>query len=146
MNTKHVTTRSTPTSEERKFLEDRLYEHNCARTGQEDGQLFAFFVRDELQEIMAGISGWTWAGACEIQDLWVHPTLRGQGWGERLLKSAEQEAQLHGCKVILLSSYSFQAPAFYQKHGYELAWQLNDFPPGHQYCYLVKRFPTEDAN
>ena len=60
--------------------------------------------------------------------------------------SAEQEARLHGCKVILLSSYSFQAPEFYQKHGYELAWQLNDFPPGHQYCYLVKRFPEANGD
>jgi GNAT superfamily N-acetyltransferase len=89
---------------------------------------------------VAGISGWTWAHACEVRDLWVDPSLRGQGYGDRLLAAAEQEAQLRGCKVILLASYSFQAPAFYQKHGYELGWQLNDFPPGHQYCYLVKRF------
>jgi len=140
MHTNHVVTKSTPTSEEQGFLEARLYEHNCAQTEQDDGQLFAFFVRNEQQEIVAGLSGWTWAHACEIRDLWVHPTLRGQGYGQSLLKFAEQEAQLRGCKVILINSYSFQAPAFYQKHGYELVWQLNDFPPGHQYCYLVKRF------
>jgi len=143
-NTNYVITRSSPTSGELGFLEDRLYEHNCAQTEQEDGQLFAFFVRNEQQEIVAGISGWTWAQACEIRDLWVHPTLRGQGYGQSLLKSAEQEAHLRGCKVILINSYSFQAPAFYQKNGYELVWQLNDFPPGHQYCYLVKRFAEAD--
>ena len=140
MNTKYTMTRSTSTSIEQGFLEARLYEHNRAQTGQDDGQFFGFFVRNELQEIVAGLSGWTWAHACEIRDLWVHPTLRGQGYGERLLRAAEQEAQLRGCKVILINSYSFQAPAFYQKHGYELAWQLNDFPPGHQYYFLVKRF------
>ena len=146
MNTNYVITRSTPTSIEQGFLEARLYEHNRAQTEQDDGQLFAFFVRNQLQEIVAGISGWTWAHACEIRDLWVHPTLRGQGYGQRLLTSAEQEAQLRGCKVILISSYSFQAPAFYQKRGYELAWQLNDFPPGHQYCFLVKRFGESDRD
>lgn len=140
MHPNHVLARSTPTPAEQGFLEARLYEHNSAQTGQDDGQLFAFFVRDEQQEIVAGISGWTWAHACEIRDLWVHPALRGQGYGERLLTSAEQEAKLRGCKVILISSYSFQAPAFYQAQGYELAWQLNDFPPGHQYCHLIKRF------
>ena len=140
MNPNYAITKSILTSAEQEFLEARLYEHNCARTGQEDGQLFAFFVRNEQQEIVAGLSGWTWAHACEIRDLWVHPTLRGQGYGQSLLKSAEQEAQHRGCKVILINSYSFQAPAFYQKHGYELVWKLNDFPPGHQYCYLVKRF------
>jgi GNAT superfamily N-acetyltransferase len=128
-----------PSPEEQQFLEDRLYEFNSAQTGQDDGQLFAFFIRNEQQEIVAGLSGWTWARACEIQSLWVHPAWRGQGYRRSLLESAEQEAQARGCEVILLSTYSFQAPAFYQKYGYKLEWQLNDFPPGHQHCYLVKR-------
>jgi GNAT superfamily N-acetyltransferase len=146
MNTNYDISRSTAPSTDQGFLEARLYEHNCAQTGQDDGQLFAFVVRNEQQDIVAGISGWTWAHACEIRDLWVHPSLRGQGYGERLLTSAEQEARLHGCKVILLASYSFQAPEFYQKHGYELAWQLNDFPPGHRYSYLVKRLPGAESD
>ncbi len=139
MTTLYPITRSSAASEAQEFLEDRLYEHNAAQTAQDDGQLFAFVVRDEQDEIVAGVSGWTWARACEIKDLWVHPALRGQGYGERLLAAAEQEAQQRGCTVILLSSYSFQAPRFYQERGYELAWQLNDFPPGHQYSFLVKR-------
>lgn len=137
MNPNHVMTRNF-SSTDHDFLEDRLYEFNCAQTKQDDGQLFSFMIQDEKQEIVAGISGWTWAQACEIQTLWVHPSWRGQGYGQRLLGVAEQEAREHGCKAILLSSYSFQAPDFYQKHGYELVWQLNDFPPGHQYCWLIK--------
>jgi N-acetylglutamate synthase-like GNAT family acetyltransferase len=133
-------TKSVPSSDELQFLEDRLYEFNSQQTGREDGHLFAFFIRNEQHEIVAGCSGWTWAQACEIQTLWVHPSLRGQGHGRELLEAAEQEARSHDCKVILVSSYSFQAPGFYQKCGYELVWKLNDFPPGHQHCALVKRF------
>ena len=140
MNTNHIMTRSVPSSEELQFLEDRLYEFNSTQTGQDDGQLFSFFVRNDQQQIVAGLSGWTWAKACEIKALWVHPSWRRNGYGRNLLESAEREARARGCKVILLSSYSFQAPAFYQKCGYELAWQLADFPPGHHNCYLVKRF------
>jgi len=140
MNTKPLMTKSVPSSEELEFLEDRLYEFNRDQTGQGNGQLFAFFVRNDQQEIVAGLSGWTWANACEIRALWVHPAWRGQCYGRGLLESAEQEARGRGCTVILISSYSFQAPVFYQKCGYQLAWQLNDFPPGHQYCCLVKRF------
>ncbi len=131
--------REVPTPEELAFLEDRLYEYNRDRTGHDDGQLFAFFVRDEKQEIVAGISGWTWAQACEIRELWVDPAWRRQGYGRRLLEGAEQEARDRGCQVILLESYSFQAPAFYQKLGYELQWRLKDFPPGYDYSFLVKR-------
>ncbi len=140
MNANHALTKSIPSPEEQQFLEDRLYEYNSAQTGQDDGQSFAFFIRNDQQEIVAGLSGWTWAKACEIQSLWVHPAWRGQGYGRSLLEAAEQEAQARGCAVILISSYSFQAPAFYQKYGYKLEWQLSDFPPGHQHCYLVKRF------
>ena len=134
-----VLTKVEPTAEEIQFMEDRLYEHNSAKTGKDDGQLFGFFIRNEKQEIVAGLSGWTWAQACQIQTLWVHPSLRGQGYGERLLDAAEQEAHVRGCQIIMLESYSFQAPGFYQKHGYELAYQLQDFPPGHQNNFLVKR-------
>lgn len=139
MRADHIMTKSVPSAEELQFLEDRLYEFNCAQTGQDDGQLFAFFLRNEQQEIVAGLSGWTWAQACEIRTLWVHPAWRGHGYGRSMLESAEQEAQDRGCRVILIGSYSFQAPEFYQKCGYGLAWQLNDFPPGHHHCYLVKQ-------
>ena len=141
--TRHVLTKSVPSCDELQFLEDQLYEFNSGQTGREGGHLFAYFIRSEKQEILAGLSGWTWAGACEIQTLWVHPSLRGQGYGRELLEAAEQEAREHACKVILISSYSFQAPGFYQKCGYELVWQLDDFPPGHTHCALVKRFPEK---
>ncbi len=132
-------TKGIPSSEELQFLEDRIYEFNSGQTGINDGRLFAFFIRDEQQEIVAGLSGWTWANACEIRDLWVHPKWRGQGYGRSLIESAEEEARTRGSRVILITSYSFQAPAFYQKCGYKLVWLLNDFPPGHQNCYLVKK-------
>jgi GNAT superfamily N-acetyltransferase len=142
MSVNQIITKSIPSSEELRFLEDRIYEFNSAQTGIDDGQQFAFFVHNDQQEIVAGLSGWTWANSCEIQNLWVHPTWRGKGYGQKLLKSAESEAQEHGCKVILIISYNFQAPLFYQKCGYNVAWQLNDFPPGYQNYFLVKRLKT----
>jgi GNAT superfamily N-acetyltransferase len=139
-------TKCVPSSEEQEFLEDRLYEFNRDQVGQDDGRLFAFFLRNERHEIVAGISGWTWARACEIRQLWVHPSHRGQGRGRALLDSAEGEARARGCEVILLNTYSFQAPAFYRTCGFELGWQLNDFPPGHQYCCMVKRLGETGAD
>ena len=136
MNSKHLISQTVPSAEELSFLEYRLYEFNSTQVKRDDGQLFAFLIRNEHKEILAGISGWTWAHACEIQTLWVHPSWRRQEYGRSLLESAEDEARSRGCKVILISSYSFQAPAFYQERGYELAWRLDDFPPGYQHFFL----------
>jgi GNAT superfamily N-acetyltransferase len=121
------------------FLDDRIYEFNCEQTGIEDGRLFSIFLRGAENEILAGLSGWTWAQACEIRILWIHSTLRGQGYGRRLMEMAEQEARSRGCKVIYLNSYSFQAPEFYRKLGFEVFARLDDFPPGHYHDHLVKR-------
>ena len=120
------------------FLDDRIYEHNSAATGRDDGSLFAFLVRGENGEILAGLSGWTWAKACEIRILWVHPSLRGQGLGAELLARAETEARGKGCQKIMLTTYSFQAPKFYSKYGFEQVACIPDFPPGSQYFLFVK--------
>jgi len=138
-------TRCTPSSGEKNFIEDRLYEYNSQQTGQDDGQEFAFFIRNEQQEIVAGLYGWTWATICKIQGLWVHASLRGQGYGARLLESAEAEARERGCGVVLLDTHSFQAPDFYPKYGYELVWQMDDYPPGHCMYFFKKRLTEAES-
>ena len=96
MNTNYKLNKVVPSTEELEFLEDRIYNHNSEKTGQNDGQLFGFFIRNEQQEIIAGLNGWTWAQACQIQNLWVHASLRGQGYGRSLLDAAEREGPYTG--------------------------------------------------
>jgi len=96
-------------------------------------------VRDETGAIVAGIWGWTRGGCCEIRTLWVHERLRGHGYGQRLLRAAEQEAQRRDCRQVVLDTHSFQAPGFYQKHRYEIIGQIEGYPLGHTKYYLRKR-------
>ena len=128
-----------PKNEDLLFLEDRLYEHNSAATGRQDGNLFALLVKNEQGEIVAGLHGWTWAGACEIRTLWVHADLRGQGIGRELLARAEAEALRRGCIQVVLDTHSFQAPGFYHKYGYEVVGVVEDYPRGYQKINLVKK-------
>ena len=133
-----LTVESHPRQEDVQFLDDRLYEYNAAQTGVDDGQWLAIFVRDDQQRLCAGIKGWTWCGSCYISALWVDERLRGQGVGTQLLQAAEQEARTRGCHQVILTSYSFQAPGFYQKHGYEVFTVLVDHPRHHRNYYLRK--------
>src|SRR5215831_6385731 len=100
------------------ILEDKIYEYNSAKINKSDGALFSRIVRDDAGEIIAGIAGWTWAGACEITLLWVHVNFRGRRLGDLLLQAAEEEAMHKKCSIILVRSYSFQAPHFYKRHGF----------------------------
>jgi ribosomal protein S18 acetylase RimI-like enzyme len=120
------------------FLEDRLYDSNARATGRYDGRLFSWVVRDEQGKVAAGVAGWTWAGVCEITQLWVSTDAQNRGVGTLLLRAAEEHAQTQGCSAILVKTYSFQAPGFYQKHGYQTESVIEGFPEGHQY-YLLRK-------
>jgi ribosomal protein S18 acetylase RimI-like enzyme len=68
----------------------------------------------------------------------VHDDLRGQGIGRDLMARAEQRAIALGCHSAWLDTFSFQAPRFYQKLGYEVFGVL-DYPPKHKRFFLQKR-------
>ena len=142
MNIDHFVIESHPAVTDVQFLEDRLYEYNVEQTGVDDGQWLAIFVRDAQQVIQAGLEGWTWCGSCYIRTVWVHQDLRGQGLGTQLLQAAEQEARARGCQQMVLASYNFQAPAFYQKLGFAVCATVDDHPRGHQEYYLRKWLDT----
>ena len=120
------------------LLEDRVYEFNSNKITQNDGAFFVKIVQDENSSVAAGIAGWTWACACEITLLWVSEALRGKGLGKKLLTAAENEAKARKCKTILVRSYSFQAPGFYEKNGYKVEFVVENFPEGYNYFTLKK--------
>jgi GNAT superfamily N-acetyltransferase len=130
-----------PAAHDLEYLEDQINHYNMTQTGAFDGRALAIFVRNEQQAIVAGLSGYTWAGMCEVQFLWVHPSMRHQGYGGDLLQAAEQEAQKRGCSILILGTYSFQAPNFYQKRGYEMVGRIEHCPPNHTHHYFKKLLP-----
>ena len=139
MNLDHLIVESEPAPGDLEYLDDQLYDFNVQQTGVDDGKRLTIFVRDARQTIYAGIDAWTWGGSGEIRSLWVHPSLRGQGVGRKLMQAAEAEARARGCAQLLLGTFSFQAPDFYQSLGYEVLATLPDHPQGHQLHFLYKQ-------
>ena len=83
-----------------------------------------------LARSSAGISGWTWGDCCELQNLWVQPSLRGRGLATRLIAAAEAEATARGCSQTVHFTYAFQARELYERNGYELVGSVENFPSG----------------
>jgi GNAT superfamily N-acetyltransferase len=120
------------------FLEDQLYEFNAGTTGIDDGRVLGVFLRDDAGTIVAGAAGHTWGDTCELRQVWVAPALRGRGVGRLLMAKAEAEAVRRGCRQLVLSTFSFQAPGFYRKLGFRDVCQVADYPRGHSHLVLRK--------
>jgi len=125
-------------AEDLQFLEEQINEFNFARTGIYDARLLVVLLRDDAGRIYAGLSGHTWGGVAEVRFLWVDEAKRHSGVGSRLLSAAEHEARARGCRKMVLSTHSFQAPAFYGKHGYIVAGEFSEYPRGHRSIFLEK--------
>ena len=125
------------------FLADRIYEFNSQTTGYLDGRLLAGSIRNDAGEIIAGFSGHTWGGCCEILHLWVIESMRGQGLGRRLLEAAEAEALRRGCEQVVLSTHSFQAPEFYKRLGYQEVFAIEGRPRGYSNIIYIKQLRRE---
>ena len=95
------------------------------------------FVRRE-KEVAAGLAGETYCGWLFIRYLWVSESLRGRGVGRELMVHAEARARDRGCHSAWVDTFSFQAPGFYEKLGYEEFGRL-DYPPDHRRHFLKKR-------
>lgn len=127
------------------YVEDQINRFNMHAVGAFDARALAGFVRAGDGMLVAGITGYSWAGMCEIQFLWVAEQLRGQGYGSALLTAAEREARHRGCRTMLLNTYSFQAPLFYEQRGYTVVGRAPESPPGHTSFTLIKALTTAAA-
>ena len=76
-------------------------------------------IKDENGEIAGGINSvfcWNWI---EVDILWVDDRSGAGSYGSRLLQEIERIAREKKCTFIKLNTFSFQAPLFYQKHGFQ---------------------------
>ncbi|MDH6627839.1 ribosomal protein S18 acetylase RimI-like enzyme [Streptomyces sp. LBL] len=135
--------------ERRDLLRNRLRETNTAVSpvlralrstpGAREVPLHVWAL-DGTGALAGGLVGHTWATWLHVTYLWVDERHRGAGLGSRLLSRAERLARRErGCAAVRLETWDFQAPAFYQKQGYEVVGVIPGYPPGITEYTLVKR-------
>lgn len=101
-------------------------------------QTMACFARTGAGEIVGGLRARQWGAAVEVQQLWVDEKHRRNGIAARLMALLEQAVAERGAAVIYLDTFSFQAPAFYRRCGYETAARIDGFPDGIGKHLMVK--------
>lgn len=113
---------------------------NAAATpGTDAAREVSVRVLDGAGDLAAGLSGWTWGVAAGIAMTWVRDGERGAGLGGRLLQAFEATARERGCTHVFVTSFTFQAPGFYERHGYREIARWQDVPvPGADDVHLRK--------
>ena len=134
-----TTTTGKTDSELDQRLSDELDKVNAAATpGTAAAEELTVRVEQD-GELLAGVSGWTWGRAAGIAMTWVREDQRGTGLGGRLLTAFENEARERGCTHLFVTSFTFQAPGFYRRHGYEEIFRWEAVPvPGQDDIHFRK--------
>lgn len=124
------------------IISELLFEYNLSKTidlQNESNKPIEIIIRDENNKIIGGLYGRSIWGTLEINKCVVIPENRKEGIGRKLIIEAEKEAKKRCCRFISLNTFSFQAPEFYEKLGFEKIGTETDFPQGFEKYYYRKK-------
>lgn len=97
---------------------------------------FAFFIRNNANEIIAGCNGFVVFGAIYTDQLWVHPEWRKQNLGRELMKHVHDYGCKVGCRMATVATMSFQSQGFYEKLGYKVDFKRSGYVNGSSCLFL----------
>ncbi|WP_320198469.1 GNAT family N-acetyltransferase [Agrobacterium sp. rho-13.3] len=119
---------------------EQLKAYNVTRFGKSNWQELIISIRDDQNAVIGGLVGHTARGWLYTSLLFIPETMRGKGLGPKLLALAEDEARKRGCKGAYIDTMSTDALSVYQKCGYTVFGQIEDFADTEPFTYLKKIF------
>jgi GNAT superfamily N-acetyltransferase len=127
--------------EERGAIRAFLTAGNDIVLGPSDRRPLSAVVRDASGQVAGGLAGQTMRGWLNVELFVMPETVRRSGLGSQVLTMVHEAARARGVTGARLTTGSYQAPLFYEKHGYTAYGSLPDFlPGGHTRFLMAKRF------
>jgi GNAT superfamily N-acetyltransferase len=126
------------TRDEAAVVKQGLLEFADRFTGPRNCRDIGVVLRDPTGDVGGGITAYTVWDWLQIENLWVAEALRGRGYGWQLLSRAEAIAVGYGCRLARLDTFEFEAREFYERRGYVVYAQTDNFPEGHTQFHLRK--------
>lgn len=124
--------------QDKEIIYQGLLKYNLARIEDKNQKDLGIYYQDETGKKLAGLIGNTHGNWLFVKYLWVSEELRGRNIGSQILKQAEETAKERGCRYAFLDTFSFQAPIFYKKHGYNEVFVLEEYPVTGKRYYFTK--------
>jgi GNAT superfamily N-acetyltransferase len=134
-----VTLTDSPDAAAQAAIESGLARYNAEQAGLADARSLAVLISDPATDrTVGGLLGRTSLGVLFVDLFFIPAHLRGHGLGSRLLRLAEEEGRRRGCVASVLYTISFQAPEFYERHGYRRFGTIDCRPPGTSRIFMTK--------
>lgn len=141
-----ITFESNPSQDDIQRLYDGISIHAKQQKNIPPLEFFAYFIRDENHNILGGCNGNTLYGCLYIDSLWVADSLRGQGYGTKLVRVAEQFGLDHACTFAAVNTMSWEALDFYKKLGFEVEFSRHGFIQNSVFYFLRKPLISVNAS
>lgn len=139
MNLKIVFTPN-PSPQDIQILGDGIQQNALQQRGHEPIDFFAFFLRDEQENILGGCNGCNLYGCLYIDQLWIHESNRNQGYGKALVLAAEKYGLEAGCLFSAVNTMDWEASEFYKKLGYFVEFERRGFLKNSVFYFLRKNY------
>ena len=118
---------------------DGLAAFNREKFGRVDSRTLDVLVRDDKSgEVVGGLLGHSSLGLFFLDLFYLPEELRRGGMGSRIIRLAEDEARRRGCTQAFVYTVTFQAPGFYERHGYRQFGEIACPPDGATRIFLTK--------
>ena len=132
-------------SKDKQSIKDELYYFNLKHFPEDlrgKYEEICLFLKEDDGTVRGGLLSevcWNWL---EIHVLIVDEELRKAGYGTQLMLEIEKIAREKQCDFIKVDTLSFQALAFYKKHGYKVYGTLDNVGRDYEHYYLKKDLTT----
>lgn len=102
---------------------------------------FCLVIKSEKNKILGVLTAYTAFAEIYVDDIWIDPNYRNQGYGKQLLHELETQFEDKGYNNINLVTSQFQAPEFYKKCGFTAEFvRINKYNPKLTKTFFIKYF------
>jgi GNAT superfamily N-acetyltransferase len=129
-----------PSEAAQRVITEGLDDYNAAQAGYRDWRPLAVLVHEKDERVVGGMLGRTSLGLLFVNLVYLPEGVRSRRIGSEMLRMIEEEAVRRGCRSGILMTISFQAPGFYERHGWRELGRVECEPVGTHRIVMTKSF------
>lgn len=100
---------------------------------------FGIFIKNNNEEVIGGVTGFSYYGCLYIDMLWIQKEKRHLGYGTELVLEAEKIGKQRNCSFTTVNTMDWEALPFYQKLGYEIEFTREGYDKNSKLYFLKKK-------